>query len=122
MFPRFGWLVASLGADFLRSAFLSALLSSAAVASFTASLAAALVFAVGLAAAQGELGGCHAVGQVHLGADGVGQVGYYQNVLDVVVAGVVSRISTVKVSKTYKSRSISAGSTLGANARVLRRN
>jgi hypothetical protein len=41
----------------------------------------------GVRAAHGKCGGGEAVREVDLGADGVGEVGYDEDVLDVVVAG-----------------------------------
>ena len=67
-----------------------------ATATLAASLATALVFASGLSSAQGQLGSGQPVGQFHLCADGVGQVGYNQHILDVIVA-------TVDVSIRYQS-------------------
>ena len=84
-----------------------------------------LVLGVAVAWTHGEGGGGETVGEVDLGADCVGEVGYEEDVLDVVVAGNdVSRwvSSCVMEEATYKSFSMSSASTLGAKESVFIKN
>lgn len=75
-----------------------------------------------VAGAEGECCGCETVGEVDLRADGVGEVGDYEDVLNVVVAGEVSLGVQSEGIRTYKSRSMSEGSTFGARLRAFIRN
>ena len=93
-----------------------------------AALLALAVLVVGrecVAGAEGEGSRCEAVREVDLGADRVGEVGNDEDVLDVCVAADVSMDggrSEQDLGATYKSRSMSAASTLGARLRAFMRN
>lgn len=83
-----------------------------------------LVLGVAIAWAHSEGSGGETVGEVDLGADCVSEVGYEEDVLDVVVARtkVSERTLCSMWDATYKSFSISSASTFGAKERVFIKN